>query len=183
MFSQDDDNQGVVLGVLFGVIALVISLVIGLAIYKTNGNKAAAQAAAAAAAPAVAAPAAPAAQAAPVGAAPGTDGGASVKVDGGVVKFYFASGKADVAAGGLEALADVLAGVKAGKKVGISGFVDASGNAQQNAELAKKRAFAIKDLLLANGVTEDQVVMIRPNDIKAGSTTAAEGRRVEVALM
>jgi outer membrane protein OmpA-like peptidoglycan-associated protein len=182
MFSQDDDNQGVVLGVLFGVIALVIGLVLGLAIYKTNLNKAAAAApAATAAAPApdaAAAMAAPAAQTT----APSADG-ASVKVDGGVVKFYFASGKADVAAGGLEALGDVLAGVKAGKKVAISGFVDASGNAQQNAELAKKRAFAVKALLQANGVSEEQIVMVRPNDIKAGATTAAEGRRVEVALM
>jgi outer membrane protein OmpA-like peptidoglycan-associated protein len=181
MFSQDDDNQGVVLGVLFGVIALVIGLVLGLAIYKTNLNKAAAAAptaTAAAPAPDAAAMATPAAQTT----APSADG-ASVKVDGGVVKFYFASGKADVAAGGLEALGDVLAGVKAGKKVAISGFVDASGNAQQNAELAKKRAFAVKALLQANGVSEEQIVMVRPNDIKAGATTAAEGRRVEVALM
>jgi outer membrane protein OmpA-like peptidoglycan-associated protein len=184
MFSQDDDNQGVVLGVLFGVIALVISLVIGLAIYKTNLSKAAAASATATAAPAAPAEAAAAPAAAPAAtaAAPSADG-ASVKVDGGVVKFYFASGKADLAAGGLQALADVLAGIKAGKKVGISGFVDPSGNAQQNAELAKKRAFAVKDLLLANGVTEEQIVMVRPNDIKAGATTAAEGRRVEVALM
>ena len=36
MFSQDDDNQGVVLGVLFGLIALVIALVIGVSIYKVN---------------------------------------------------------------------------------------------------------------------------------------------------
>jgi outer membrane protein OmpA-like peptidoglycan-associated protein len=196
MFSQDDDNQGVVLGVLFGVIALVISLVIGLSIYKTNLNKAAAASAnsaatsggaAAATAAAGATAAVAAAPAAQTAATASTDAasadGASVKVDGGVVKFYFASGKADVAAGGLEALAQVLAGVKAGKKVAISGFVDPSGNAQQNADLAKKRAFAVKALLQANGVTEEQIVMVRPNDIQAGATTAAEGRRVEVALM
>ena len=40
MFSQDDDNQGVVLGVLFGVIALVIGLVIGLGVYKTRATAA-----------------------------------------------------------------------------------------------------------------------------------------------
>ena len=34
MFSQDDDNQGLVLGVVFVLIALVIALVIGVGIYK-----------------------------------------------------------------------------------------------------------------------------------------------------
>jgi hypothetical protein len=37
--------------------------------------------------------------------------GASVRVENGVVKFYFASGKADLAAGANEALADVVKGV------------------------------------------------------------------------
>ena len=49
-------------------------------------------------------------------------------------------------------------------------------------DLAKVRAFAVKDLLLSSGVTEKQIVMVRPNDIKAGATSAAEGRRVEVSL-
>jgi hypothetical protein len=38
MFSNDDDNQGVVLGVLFGVIALVIGLVIGVGYLQNQSN-------------------------------------------------------------------------------------------------------------------------------------------------
>ena len=131
---------------------------------------AAGNAAAPAAAPAAAAPAEPAADA------------ASVKVVDGTVKFYFTAGKAELAADGVKALTDILAGVKGGKKALISGFVDPSGDPNKNSELAKVRAFAVKDLLMSSGVTDKQIVMVRPNDIKAGATSAAEGRRVEVSL-
>ena len=60
--------------------------------------------------------------------------------------------------------------------------MDPSGDPQKNAELAKERAFAVKDLLTSSGVPDGQIVMVRPNDIKAGATSAAEGRRVEVFL-
>ncbi len=108
---------------------------------------------------------------------------ASVKSENGVVKFYFASGKSDIASGGKEALADILKGVSEGKKAVISGYVDASGDAAKNAEIAKLRAFAVRDLLKASGVAEDRIELKKPEDIQAGATSAAEGRRVEVTLM
>jgi K(+)-stimulated pyrophosphate-energized sodium pump len=111
------------------------------------------------------------------------DGSASVRIDNGVVKFYFASGSTALAADGSASLGDILVGLKAGRKVAISGFVDPSGDPAKNAELAKQRALAVRDLLLSSGVTEDKIIMVRPNDIKAGATTAAEGRRVELALI
>jgi outer membrane protein OmpA-like peptidoglycan-associated protein len=160
MFSQDDDNQGLVLGILFGVIALVISLVIGVSIYKTNSMAAAT----------------PAPAAADV-----TTDGASVKVVDGVVKFYFASGKADVAAGGNEALAEVVKAVATGKKVLISGFHDASGDPALNAELAKQRALAVRDALKTLGVPEDKVELKKPEQALANGP-APEARRVEVVV-
>ena len=182
MFSQDDESTGVALGVVFALIFLVISLVIGMAIFQSNKSakmaKAAATASATAAAPAAALPAA-----APAAAEMPAADGASVKVENGVVKFYFAAGKAELAQDGAKALADILAAAKTGKKVGISGFVDASGDPQKNAELAKQRAFAVRDLLTSSGVPEGQIVLVRPNDIKAGATSAAEGRRVEVFMI
>jgi K(+)-stimulated pyrophosphate-energized sodium pump len=108
---------------------------------------------------------------------------ASIKTDGGVVKFYFASGKSDLANGGKEALADIVKGVAGGKKAVVSGYVDASGDPVKNAEIAKARAFAVRDLLKAGGVAEDKIELKKPEDIKAGATSAAEGRRVEVTLM
>lgn len=159
MFSSDDDNQGLVLGVVFGLIALVIALVIGVSIYQTNLNTA---------------PAAPAATAAME-----SDDGASVKVVDGVVKFYFATGKADLAAGANEALAEIVKAVEAGKTVSISGFHDASGDPAKNAELAKQRALTVRDALKALGVAEDKVELKKPEQTQADGP-ANEARRVEV---
>ena len=175
MSAQNDDGTGVALGAGVGVIVLVLGLVFGIVMHQHNSKKAVAMAKAAAPA-APAAPAAAASSAAPAGDA------ASVMVENGVVKFYFAPGKAELAQDGAKALTDILAAAKTGKKIGISGFVDPSGDPQKNAELAKERAFAVKDLLTSSGVPDGQIVMVRPNDIKAGATSAAEGRRVEVFL-
>lgn len=170
MFSQDDESTGVALGVVFGVIFLVISFVVGIAIHQKSKAAKLAKAAVVAAAPAAAAVAV-------------ASDAASVKVENGVVKFYFAPGKAELAQDGAKALAEILSAAKTGKKVGISGFVDPSGDPQKNAELAKQRALAVKDLLIGAGVGDAQIVMVRPSDINAGATSAAEGRRVEVFMI
>ncbi len=133
----------------------------------------------AAPAPAVVAAASVAAPVAASAAAEGADS-ASIKVEGGVVKFYFASGKADLAAGAAAALADVIKGVAGGKKAVISGFHDASGDPAKNAELARQRAFAARDALKAAGVSEDKIELKKPEQLNAGS--AADARRVEVKL-
>jgi K(+)-stimulated pyrophosphate-energized sodium pump len=106
---------------------------------------------------------------------------ASVSVEGGVVKFYFASGKADLANGAAAALADVVKGVAAGRKAVISGYTDASGDPAKNEELAKQRAFAVRDTLKAAGVAEDRVELKKP-EAMTGSGDAAQARRVEVTL-
>ena len=69
-------------------------------------------------------------------------------------------------------------------KVQLSGYNDPSGDPAKNAELSKQRAFAVRDLLKAQGVADDKIMLVRPVDIKDGGVgTAAEGRRVEVALI
>jgi outer membrane protein OmpA-like peptidoglycan-associated protein len=161
MSSQADESQGFVLGVVFGVIALVLTLVIGLTIHQTNKRHAAK----------------PVAMAAMVGAADA----ASVVVENGVVKFYFASGKADLAPGAKEALAAVVAGAAGGKKVVISGFHDATGSAEVNAELAKLRAMAVRSDLLESGVAQDLIELKKPEATLATGSNA-EARRVEVTL-
>lgn len=105
--------------------------------------------------------------------------GASVKVVDGVVKFYFASGKADLATGANEALADAVKAVAAGKTLVVSGFHDASGDPAMNAELAKQRALSVRDALKALGVPEDKVELKKPEQTMAEGP-ASEARRVEV---
>ena len=197
MVSQDDDSTGVVMGVVFGVIALVVSLIIGVAMYQKNKAAKAAPAPTAIAAPAPTATGATAASGAPANAAAAgaaqaksdsamdaaaraAAGAAAVVVENGVVKFFFASGKAELPAGGPMALSDIIAATKSGKKAVVSGYVDSTGNAAQNKELGKLRAFAVRDLLKSSGVTDDKIELKKPEDIQAG--TGAAARRVEVTL-
>jgi K(+)-stimulated pyrophosphate-energized sodium pump len=143
--------------------------------------------AASAAAAVVAAPAAAGAATAAVSdaamtaAAQAAADAATVKVENGVVKFYFASGKADVAKGGAAALADVIKAVAGGKKAVISGYHDASGDPAKNAELAKQRAFAVRDALKAAGVADEKIELKKPEQAKSDGP-AAEARRVEVSV-
>ena len=169
--SDDDSQQRFALGFLFALIALIISVVVGTVVVKQMGGKGVAPATTAVASNAPAA----------VVADPAAADAASVRVENGVVKFYFATAKADVAAGANEALADVVKGVAEGKTAVVSGFHDATGDAAMNEELAKQRAFAVRDALKALGVAEDKIELKKP-EVTTASGSNAEARRVEVAL-
>lgn len=194
MFSRDDEGQqGLVLAVVLGLIVFVLTLVIGVGLHRLNrGQQPApppvpgtvvAAVAAATPAPASSAPL-------PVVAEPpvsllatrqaATDA-ATVMVEQGVVRFYFASGKADLAAGAADALGDVVKAAKAGRTLVISGFHDATGDAAKNAALARQRAVAVRDALKAAGVAERQIELKKPEQL-ATSGSNAEARRVEITL-
>ena len=167
--SDDDSQQRFALGFLFALIALVVSTVVGTVVYKRGISHAP---------KAEAAVSAPSATNVPVVV---VEEAARVIVENGVVKFYFVSGKAEVAAGANEALSDVVKGVAEGKRAVISGFHDATGSAEINAELAKQRAQAVQAALVALGVTEDKVELKKPEQSQADGSNA-EARRVEVIL-
>lgn len=165
--SDDDSQQRFALGFLFALIALVVSTVVGVVVYQRGIAHGPAKTGAA-----------PVAVVVPVVV---EEDVARVVVVNGVVKFYFASAKADLAAGANEALADVVAGVQGGKRAVISGYHDATGSAELNAELAKKRALAVQAALAALGVAEDKVELKKPEQMQANGSNA-EARRVEVIL-
>lgn len=170
--SDDDSQQRFALGFLFALIALVVSTVVGTVVYK-RGIAHAPTTGASAQMPVANATNVPVIVQADV---------ASVIVENGVVKFYFASGKAEVAEGGNAALADVVKGIQAGQRAVISGFHDATGGAEINAELAKQRAQAVQIALIALGVAEDKVELKKPEQLQATGNNA-EARRVEVILI
>ena len=176
MFSQDDDSQQrVALFLVFGLVAIVVASMLIFGVFKVRSFARTATPAAQVAlvaGPVVAGPAT-------VSTAQSVSDAASVKVEQGVVKFYFASGKADLAAGANEALADVVTGAQGGRKVTISGFHDATGDAAQNAELAKQRALAVRDALTAAGVAEAQIELKKPEQVTTTGSNA-EARRVEI---
>ena len=196
MFSQDDDgSQGLVLALLAGLIAMVLALVMGVgishraAVVRAVPAPAAvlpvnpATAATAPAAVASALPAAPLLSAAQL--AQAASDAASVKVEQGVVKFYFASNNAQLAAGAGEALADMVKGAQSGRKLLISGFHDAVGNPVYNAALAQRRALAVRDALKKAGVDDRQIELKKPEQLVGTGTNSgsdAEARRVEISL-
>lgn len=167
MATQDTEpEQRVVAVVLIAIIVLIIGGVLGLGVFSARGGKAA-----------QAAPAATAPAAVPVSA---TD--ASVLVDNGVVTFYFPTGKADLATGALAALAEAIDAAKGGARLSISGYHDATGDPAFNAELAKQRAFAVRDVLVGAGVAESSLELKKP-EVTTGSGADAEARRVEVTIL
>ncbi|MGV8803440.1 MAG: OmpA family protein [Polaromonas sp.] len=175
MVSQDDDSsQRVALFLVFGLIALIVASVLVFGASRAGGKPKASTAVAAA-------PLTQPADAAAPGAAQAAADAASVTVEQGVVKFYFASGKADLAAGASEALADMVKAGKEGRTLVISGFHDATGSAEKNAELAKQRALVVRDALVAAGVSEGHIELKKPEQVN-GSGSDAQARRVEISL-
>ena len=107
--------------------------------------------------------------------------GASVVVENGVVKFYFATGKADLATGATEALKIAVEAAAAGKELAVSGFHDATGDAAVNAELAKQRAIAVRDTLVGLGIALEKIELKKPENT-SGTGSNAQARRVEVSV-
>lgn len=167
---MDDDQQnepGLLLAWILGIavtIAIVVAVLTGvLGALNSAGGSSAAPAAAASA---------PADKPAGSAAAPADAG----------VKLYFASGKAELPADAAATLAPLIDALKSGKakKLVISGYHDASGDPAQNAELAKQRAFAVRDALTGAGLTAEQIELSKPQETTGGGDER-EARRVEVS--
>lgn len=160
--SENDENetQGVVFGLLAGIILGVIALVAGVAVWSTSQT----------AAP-KAAPQALVAESdiAPVGDA--------------LAKVYFGVGQAHLDAADAPAIAKAAAALaaKTGGIVLLSGFHDLSGDAHKNAELAKQRALAVRDALVAAGVAAERVKLRKPEST-VGTGSTEESRRVEIRV-
>jgi outer membrane protein OmpA-like peptidoglycan-associated protein len=166
MASQDNDQDvRVAFAVIIAIVVLLVGSVVGIGIQRAGAPKAAK--------PAAAAPAA-------AGTVVVED--ASVVVENGVVKFYFAVGQADLAPGAVDALAEAIAAAQAGSALAISGFHDATGSVDANEELAKRRAQAVRDVLAAAGVKPESLQLRKP-EVTTGTGNNAEARRVEVSIV
>lgn len=155
MSDANDDAQNYALAVIAAVVALVIAGVLALSISRSGPPKAPKAPAQAAAAPAAAA-------------AP---------------RVYFEVDSDALPGDAAELLARVAeeARAKPGAAVLISGFHDASGDPEHNADLAKRRAQAVRHALEANGVAPAQLVLDKPQQTLGGGD-AREARRVELRI-
>lgn len=101
-----------------------------------------------------------------------------------VVKVYFDTGKTALAT----AFPDAAAGLKdylsanPGSSLAVSGYNDASGNAAANAELSKNRAQAVAAALVASGIAEASVALVKPEVTTDTAVSADAARRVEVVV-
>lgn len=153
MSDANDDAQTYALGAIAAVVALVIAGVLTLAIGRSGPPKATARAAAAATAEATA------------------------------PRVYFEVDSDALPADAMEVLDRVAEAARnnPGAPVLISGFHDASGNPEHNAELAKRRAQAVRHALEANGVPAAQLQLDKPQQTLGGGDPR-EARRVEIRV-
>ncbi|MFT3804840.1 MAG: sodium-translocating pyrophosphatase [Burkholderiaceae bacterium] len=66
-------------------------------------------------------------------------------------------------------------------RIDVSGFHDASGDPTRNAELAKERALAVRQLLISAGLPDSQIVLNKPVETTGGGDER-QARRVEVKV-
>lgn len=99
------------------------------------------------------------------------------------VKLYFELGKAELPGDALTRLAPLITAAREtpASVLVLSGFHDASGDPVANAELAKQRAFAVRDLLANAGVSERGIELAKPA-VTTGGADPREARRVDVTL-
>ena len=99
-------------------------------------------------------------------------------------KILFETGQTAIGPDGQESVKKVAEYLVANKdaKVKLSGFTDTTGDPAANAELAKNRAFAVRDALKGAGAVEEAIVLQKPEEsAKAGNPD--EARAVEITLV
>jgi membrane fusion protein (multidrug efflux system) len=98
------------------------------------------------------------------------------------VHVLFESGKATLDTGAMRALRIAAAAyVGIGTQIVVTGYADKTGNAAANVELAKKRAQAVRDELVALGVEPKRIVLEPPANV-TGPGSDNEARRVDVIV-
>jgi photosynthetic reaction center cytochrome c subunit len=108
----------------------------------------------------------------------------STASDGGAV-LYFAVGSALIGDDARQVLVQVAAMLvkDTNARATVSGYHSSAGSADANEELAKQRAFAVRDALVAAGVAAERVVLEKPQNTEANvAGEDPKARRVEVAV-
>lgn len=106
----------------------------------------------------------------------------SVAAVSNTVRLYFEVGKAELPVDALSRLEPLIqAAARSHSTLVVSGYHDTTGDAAANAELARQRAFAVRDLLKTAGIGDRGIELAKPA-VTTGGADAREARRVEVSL-
>jgi len=92
---------------------------------------------------------------------------------------YFELDKFDIGTEGSKTIADAVALVTKDGKYSVTGYTDKTGDPAHNEELAKNRAKAVKDAMVAAGVPEANITM-QPPEYLTGSYEDRAARRVDI---
>jgi len=113
-------------------------------------------------------------------AAPSPGSSAAAPASAVLGSVLFNVGKSEISAQSMKAVGEAIARLhnESAMKVALSGFADRSGNPERNLELAKNRAFAVRDALLAGGIAQDRIQLRKPEFVIAGAN--ADARRVDI---
>jgi len=101
---------------------------------------------------------------------------------GATLVVNFATGKATLDAEAMRLVKGFAPAMKAGTNpIDVTGFSDRTGDRAANVDLAKRRAMAVRDALVAEGIPADRVRLAPPRDV-TGAGSDSEARRVEIAV-
>ena len=94
-------------------------------------------------------------------------------------KILFDLDKTDLNAEARAAIASAAGAMKKdpGLRIDVSGYADKSGSVDHNLDLAKRRAFAVRDALAAAGGTPSRIVLRKPEFVIGPD---ADARRVDL---
>jgi outer membrane protein OmpA-like peptidoglycan-associated protein len=101
-----------------------------------------------------------------------------------LAQVAFDSGQATLSPKAKALLLDIATGVKAmeGATLVLSGFHDTAGSPEVNARLAKERAQAVRDELVAKGLPAERIRLQKPQ-VMVGDSDPALARRVDIGLL
>ncbi len=114
---------------------------------------------------------------------PGSAEAAPVSVPTGAsLAVHFAAGKFTLDAEAMRLLKGFAPAMKAGPNpIDVTGFADRTGNHDANVDLAKRRAIAVRDALVAEGIAADRIRLKPPEDV-TGTGSDVDARRVELSV-
>jgi cytochrome c oxidase subunit 2 len=101
-----------------------------------------------------------------------------------LAQVAFESGQAGLNAKAKELMIDIAGGVKkmGGATLVLSGFHDTTGSPELYAKLAKDRALAVRDALVALGLPAERIKLLKPQAMTGGADPAL-ARRVDISLI
>jgi membrane fusion protein (multidrug efflux system) len=95
---------------------------------------------------------------------------------------HFAKGKSSLDDEALRLLKGLTPAMKGGTNpIDVTGYADRTGNHARNVDLAKRRAIAVREELVREGIPADRIRLKGPVDV-TGSGSDEQARRVELAV-